>query len=378
MTSHSKIDTPTLETLEDWEEWNPESSSFFTHAFAGSLAGAAEHCLIFPIDTIKTFSQQNSGSASLKQMLSRPTCEKSPFPFQNPGTRLWRGVSSMLTACVPAHAIYFSVYEKGKAMNKNNNALFSAATGMCATVGHDLIMCPMDLIKQRMQLGFHSGILDAARSVLRSEGFGTFYLAFPTTLVMNLPYAGISVAVNDTVKNKLNPRGEYNVPAFITAGGIAGATAALFTNPLDVIKTRIQTQNLLSEQTEVKLKVPNVDLQKEKSWNLDIRRNPAFPGMFRNRKVGANYRFGQISHSAAFMVKSSTGTTTFAKTNCLCEDSVVHQRKYRGLADAVQKIFREEGVRGFARGSLARVLVHTPSVAISWTTYESAKRILMG
>ena len=39
-------------------------------------------------------------------------------------------------------------------------------------------------------------------------------------------------------------------------------------------------------------------------------------------------------------------------------------------------LYREEGL-GFARGMQARVMIHAPSVAICWTTYESVKHLLV-
>ena len=33
----------------EWEEWNPEKTSFHIHMIAGSAAGLAEHVSIFPI-----------------------------------------------------------------------------------------------------------------------------------------------------------------------------------------------------------------------------------------------------------------------------------------------------------------------------------------
>ena len=45
---------------------------------------------------------------------------------------------------------------------------------------------------------------------------------------------------------------------------------------------------------------------------------------------------------------------------------------------AASSIYQSEGLPGFFRGTLPRVMSHTPAVAISWTTYEAAKRYLMG
>ena len=44
---------------------------------------------------------------------------------------------------------------------------------------------------------------------------------------------------------------------------------------------------------------------------------------------------------------------------------------------AAMRIYQTEGAVGFFRGLTPRVLSHTPAVAISWTTYETAKKYLL-
>ena len=50
--------------------------------------------------------------------------------------------------------------------------------------------------------------------------------------------------------------------------------------------------------------------------------------------------------------------------------------QYRGLVDTLSQIKSTEGTAGLFRGVVPRLLVHTPSVAISWTTYEFVKNVL--
>ena len=96
----------------------------------------------------------------------------------------------------------------------------------------------------------------------------------------------------------------------------AGAIAAAVTNPLDVIKTSLQTHHL-----------------------------------------------------------SLAGAESAAPAAGLLQPRPL---AYSGVLQACTAIFREAGAAGFFRGVHARMLVHAPSVAICWTTYEAVKRLLDG
>ncbi len=119
----------------------------------------------------------------------------------------------------------------------------AAISGGIATFLHDSIMTPMDVIKQRLQLGYYRGMLDCANCIYTSEGFSAFYRSFPMTLFMNIPFSCIMVSVNECLKNELQPNpSKRTMSTFLLAGSGAGSVAALFTTPLDVIKTKLQTQ----------------------------------------------------------------------------------------------------------------------------------------
>lgn len=69
--------------------------------------------------------------------------------------RAWSGVSSVMMGAVPAHACYFSIYELSRrsfGIEANNDFYFlsTIVTGGLAVTAHDMIMTPMDVIKQRL------------------------------------------------------------------------------------------------------------------------------------------------------------------------------------------------------------------------------------
>lgn len=248
-----------MDDVEDWEEWDRSKIPFLYHMIAGSFAGLAEHVTVFPIDTIKTNVQcEVCGATEPNQVWSFAS-----RIVRNEGfLRLWRGVSAMFAGCIPAHAAYFSVYETSKSYLVLNNSGNSGAppahqpvrAAMCgglASVSHDLFMTPFDVVKQRMQLGYYRNIFHCVRSITRSEGAVALYRSLPLTVAMNVPYGAILVAMNESMRIVLHPftasssaSGNVNVTTALLSGAVAGGTAAALTTPLDVVKTRLQTQQL--------------------------------------------------------------------------------------------------------------------------------------
>lgn len=300
----------------DIPEWDSSRMSFTTHMIAGSIAGLAEHVSTFPVDTLKTHIQcERCGSNSPMQIF---LCAKRIVKREGL-FRLWRGVTAMFAGCIPAHAAYFSVFESLKKLLQINrdghHPIRAGACGAAATLTHDMIMTPFDVIKQRMQLGYYSNMRECGMSVLKTEGIRAFYVSLPTTLAMNIPYGCVMVATNESAKKLLNPNGGFSIITSMIAGCIAGAAAAAVTNPLDVVKTRLQTLDLRPVVSEV-------------------------------------------------VLANAVPATTIAS------------RRYRTAYQTFQHIIAEEGVFGLTRGLLPRIIVQAPAVAISWTVYEGAKVLL--
>lgn len=88
----------------------------------------------------------------------------------------------------------------------------------------------------------YRSVVGCARSVFKSEGLSAFYVSYPTTLMMTVPFTAVQFSVYEYVKRVLNPKNEYSPLSHMTAGGLAGAVAAGVTTPLDVAKTLLQTR----------------------------------------------------------------------------------------------------------------------------------------
>ncbi|KAH8367489.1 hypothetical protein KR200_011807 [Drosophila serrata] len=304
--------------IDDYESL--PTTSVGVNMTAGGIAGVLEHLVMYPLDSVKTRMQSLSPPTNNLNILST---------FRNMVTREGllrpiRGASAVVLGAGPAHSLYFAAYE----MTKEVAAKFTSVSnlnyvisGVVATLIHDAISSPTDVIKQRMQMynSPYTSVVSCVRDIYKREGVKAFYRAYGTQLVMNLPYQTIHFTTYELFQNKvsanenpyalaarnnastpslqLNLDRKYNPPVHMAAGAAAGACAAAITTPLDVVKTLLNTQE--------------------------------------------------------------TGLT-------------------RGMIEASRKIYHMAGPLGFFRGMTARVLYSMPATAICWSTYEFFKFYLCG
>ncbi|MEE6513461.1 hypothetical protein FKM82_021107 [Ascaphus truei] len=170
---------------------------------------------------------------------------------------LWtplRGINVTMLGAGPAHALYFACYEKmkttiGDMINHSGNShMANGVAGSLATVLHDAVMNPAEVVKQRMQMynSPYKGMLHCIQTVRRREGVGAFYRSYTTQLTMNIPFQAIHFITYEFTQERLNPQRQYNPGSHIVSGAIAGAVAAAATTPLDVCKTLLNTQENLA------------------------------------------------------------------------------------------------------------------------------------
>ncbi len=102
----------------------------------------------------------------------------------------------------------------------------------------------LSVIKQRMQVhgSVYKSIAQCTRSVYRAEGMAAFYVSYPTTLAMTVPFTALQFTFYESISKVMNPSKAYDPVTHCIAGGLAGAFAAGMTTPLDVIKTLLQTR----------------------------------------------------------------------------------------------------------------------------------------
>ncbi|XP_064465765.1 mitoferrin-2-like [Ornithodoros turicata] len=228
------------------------SSSAITHMLAGAAAGVMEHCVMYPLDSVKTRMQCLRPSPNARYNSVRDALYKM-VRYEGP-LRPVRGMSAVVVGAGPAHALYFSCYEKLKRTisgTEHGTTMSQGMAGCLATVVHDSIMNPAEVVKQRMQM-YNSQFkkcTDCFCHVLRHEGGRAFYRSFTTQLSMNIPFQCVHFVTYEFMQKKTNEKRHYNPVAHMLSGGVAGAVAAAVTTPLDVCKTLLNTQERSLLQT---------------------------------------------------------------------------------------------------------------------------------
>ncbi|XP_076643927.1 mitoferrin-1 isoform X1 [Halictus rubicundus] len=224
------------------------TSSMVVHMTAGAFAGIMEHCVMYPLDSVKTRMQALTpglgGGGGVGEVLTRMVRQEGIL-------RPIRGMSAMVVGAGPAHALYFSCYEflKNKIVASRSHSEFNlvayGTAGCVATLLHDGIMNPAEVVKQRLQMynSPYRSVIACIKSVYENEGAKAFYRSYTTQLAMNVPFQMIHFITYEVAQNFTNPEHIYNPIAHMKSGALAGAVAAAITTPLDVCKTVLNTQS---------------------------------------------------------------------------------------------------------------------------------------
>jgi hypothetical protein len=225
----------------------------------GAIAGLVSDAIVHPIDTIRATLQVQRSSHTVSASTALMNMVR-----QDGIKRLYKGFGSVFVGTIPGHALYFSGYEFFKKMflseksvqeNKTVRIVGHLAAGFFADICGSLVWTPMDVVKQRLQVQDKSNMLysssfDAFKSIIKSDGPAGLYRGFLLALMTYGPYVSIYFALYEEwkiiIKNNdiFHHTGDRDLTFFMNlfgAGG-CGAISAALTNPLDVIKTRIQVE----------------------------------------------------------------------------------------------------------------------------------------
>ncbi|VEN61821.1 unnamed protein product [Callosobruchus maculatus] len=259
---------------------------------------------------------------------------------------------------------------------------------------------PIDLVKTRMQnqrtgsfIGelMYRNSIDCFKKVIRHEGIFGLYRGLVPQLMGVAPEKAIKLTVNDFVRDKLMSK-NGNIPLWgeVLSGGCAGASQVIFTNPLEIVKIRLQVAGEIAGGAKVRAWTVVKDLGffglykgAKACWLRDIPFSAIyFPGYAHAKEKFADEN-GYNSPFSLFAAGLIAGVP--AAGLCTPADVIktrlqvvarAGQTTYSGLLDAARKIYKEEGFSAFWKGSVARVFRSSPQFGVTLVTYELLQRYL--
>mmetsp|Transcript_44110 Transcript_44110/g.106309 ORF Transcript_44110/g.106309 Transcript_44110/m.106309 type:complete len:312 (-) Transcript_44110:50-985(-) len=179
------------------------------------------------------------------------------------------------------------------------------------------------------------------------------------------------------------------------SGGVAGTVASCVTNPLEVIKTQLQSSNTALLESKSPIAIAKAIVKQDGIPGFWRGLPPTLVGIIPSRSAYF-YAYQQVkkllsprlpegSPGNALVAGFTAGIAGNTLTNPiwmvrtrmqLMVDSDAGQRMYNGYVDAIKTIFREEGIGGFYKGITASYWGCAEG-AVQFLIYEQVKTRLL-
>jgi hypothetical protein len=221
------------------------------NGLASALSAACVKTILQPIDAIKTMQQFSQGRLSVIG-----ACREI-YQRQGGLTNFYAGLGVTVFGSMPGVALYFGVYSscKKKLLNttfgRNNKVL---AIAISAAIGNSVASfsrVPYEVMKQQLQTGAYKSTWQAIGAVVSSPDW--LRLLFPrggiaVQMIRDVPYAVVTLMLYESLQASFGTKtiqfkGDKSKAWDFVFGGICGGVGSWVTNPLDVVKTRLQTNS---------------------------------------------------------------------------------------------------------------------------------------
>lgn len=219
---------------------------------AGAATGAMEICITYPIKYVKTQLQLEEKLGKAKKYSGIIDCAKQTVKHHG-FSGLYRGLNIFFYG--PKSAVRFGTFETLKTHFVDSKGILSPSDRfMCGlfagAIEATLVNTPLETIEvklindQRKGKPRFRGFVHGATLIYKEEGFKGIYNGLYPSVIKQSSNQGIRFFVIETLKNYYRD-GDPNVdvPKLVVGlfGGIAGFCSVVGNNPIDVVKTRMQS-----------------------------------------------------------------------------------------------------------------------------------------
>eukprot|EP01031_Cornospumella_fuschlensis_P033079 gene33079-40014_t len=266
--------------------------------------------------------------------------------------------------------------------------------GAVAGVVGTCCIFPIDMVKTRLQAndkGKYSGPADVVKKIVSQEGgVKALYRGLPVNLIGVTPEKAIKLAANEFFREKFeNDDGSISLQHEIFSGAAAGFCQVIATNPMEIVKIRMQTQMLLppEERMGTMQVVRGMGIKGMYSGTLAtlVRDVPFsllfFPGYANLKKLLADEK-GENSIPSLLAAGGTAGAlsaafvtpTDVVKTRLQLKGGV---ERYGNMLNAYKTIIREEGFMALYKGAIPRMVVVGPLFGITLLAFEAQKNYMI-
>ncbi|XP_026077800.1 calcium-binding mitochondrial carrier protein SCaMC-3 isoform X2 [Carassius auratus] len=241
-----------LTVPDEFSEKEKQSGYVWRQLMAGAVAGSVSRTGTAPLDRLKVFLQVHGQSSD------KGTVWRGLHAMVKEGglTALWRGNGINVLKIAPETAIKFLAYEQIKCLMRGRNEGGTLkvqerfVAGSLAGATAQTVIYPMEVLKTRLTLrktGQYSSVAHCAKQILQKEGVLAFYKGYLPNMLGIIPYAGIDLAVYETLKNAWLQRHTEGSPdpgvlVLVGCGTVSSTCGQLASYPLALIRTRMQAQ----------------------------------------------------------------------------------------------------------------------------------------
>ncbi|KAF2479539.1 mitochondrial carrier domain-containing protein [Neohortaea acidophila] len=357
-------DTPTNDLV-------PEYRPPYIHAMlAGGLGGTMGDMLMHSLDTVKT--RQQGDPHMPPRYTTMANTYRTIWRQEGVARGLYGGITPAFLGSFAGTLLFFGGYEYSKRFMLDHGvaptvAYFSA--GFVADLCLSPLYVPTEVLKTRLQLQgrhnnpfFNSGYnyrntMDALRTIYRTEGLAEFFSGYKATICRDLPFSALTFAFYEQeqklAKRWVGPGKDIGLSLEILTGASAGGMAGVLTCPMDVVKTRIQT--------ELDPDVAAATKQKKQEKREKKAAARASAGKGASRKLTATQPSGHPSHQQRQTISTLSPSTTLKRHGQVTLDT-------ESVIKALRIIYRTEGMAGWFRGVGPRFV---------WTAMQSGTMLLV-
>ncbi|KAJ1643948.1 mitochondrial ornithine carrier protein [Coemansia asiatica] len=138
-------------------------------------------------------------------------------------------------------------YDKGR---PKPGGLEDLAFGSLAGMMGKFVEYPFDTVKVRLQTSesqVFSGTIDCLRQTFRNEGFGGFYRGLTSPLVGAMAENAIAFYAYNRIQSVIRTvtgAQDLNLGHLFLSGGISGAICAFVISPVELVKCKLQVENV--------------------------------------------------------------------------------------------------------------------------------------